>query len=103
MDSDMQILILEVGGWKRAALTSAGSTEDVCPGTLQRSDILAFGAAAAGYLIAVCCQLAVQTLLSSLRLPKLGNLEDPRFSFMCGPDAAYFICIAAHSVCDGYW
>jgi hypothetical protein len=83
MDSDMQILILEAGGWKRAALTTANSAEDVCPGTLQRSDALAFGAAAAGYLIAVLCQLAVRILLSSLRLPQLGSFEDPRFSFMC--------------------
>ena len=58
------------------------AAQDVCPGTLQRSDALAFGAAAGGYLIAVFCQLAVRILLSSLRLPQLGNLEDPRFSFM---------------------
>lgn len=88
----MQILFLEVRGWKRAALTSASSTEDVCPGTLQRSDALAFGAAAGGYLIAVGCQLVVRLLLSSLRLPQLGNLEDPRFSFMCGATVCATSC-----------
>lgn len=105
----VQVLFLEVAGWKRAALTSANSTEDVCPGMLQRSDALAFGAAAGGYLVAVGCQLVVRLLLSSLRLPQLGNLEDPRFSFMYAAAAAVVatVCrnqfIGANCLADKYF
>jgi hypothetical protein len=55
----------------------------VCPNMVQRSDILAFGAATGTYLLIVIAQLLVHWLLTSIKMPLIGNLEDPCESFLC--------------------
>eukprot|EP00892_Ulva_mutabilis_P005154 jgi/Ulvmu1/300/UM001_0304.1 len=82
----MQILLFEGLGWKTAAyMASQGGAE--CPEELQRSQLLALGAAAGTMLLIIIGQLLVRAVLTSLKLPGYGNWEDPRYSFM---DQLYF-------------
>ena len=79
----VQVLLMEGAGWSGAAYANASGSE-ACAGLVQRNDVLAFGAAVGTYLLIVLVQLLLQWLLSAVKLPVIGNLEDPCDSFTCG-------------------
>ena len=72
-------------GWSSAAFMHPSDVDSTCPGLVKRSDILAFGAATGTYLLIVIITTMVMWLLMSVKLPGLGNFENPCDTFMCAP------------------
>ena len=67
-------------GWKSAAHIHSGS--EARAGLVQRSDVLAFGAAAGSYLLIVALQLIAQVILGLANWPLIGSWESPCDSFL---------------------
>jgi hypothetical protein len=85
-------------GWKSAAYNHTNDAS-ACSGLVQRSDILAFGAATGTYLLIVVVQLVVLWLLSSVKLPVFGNTESPCDSFMCALSGFTALAAVAQGGC----
>jgi hypothetical protein len=77
-----QVLLLEGAEWKRGAFVTADHAAAACSGTLKRSEILAMGVSVGTYLLIVLLQVVIRWILTSLQFPIIGNLEDPRDSFL---------------------
>lgn len=93
----VQVFFVEGLDWQRVALMHTGSHQPREPGLVERSQILSFGLSTVVFLCVVAAQLAVQLVGSRLRLPLLGNLEDPRDAYLCArpPDPVAGICARA--------
>lgn len=69
-----------------------GGMEPDNPNLVDYSRLLGFGLSASLYLAIVISQLAVRAIGTNIRLPVIGNLEDPCDSFMCVPALASLLC-----------
>ena len=79
---------MEAFGWRNAVYAhgdDSSTSSAAGSGLLPRSDILALGVATSTFLLIVVCQLVVQWLLTTIKWPIVGNLEDPTESFRYSP------------------
>ena len=65
------------------SLMHASNVEPSDPTVVEHSQLLSFGISAAVYLATVIAQLVIQYVGSRVRLPLLGNMEDPLDSYLC--------------------
>lgn len=73
-----------------------GGMEPDNPNLVDYSRLLGFGISVSLYLAIVISQLAVRAIGTNIRLPVIGNLEDPCDSFMCVPLLASLIPERSH-------
>jgi hypothetical protein len=77
----MQILLMKGFGWSNAAYLHPSGVEVMNRDLIQRSSILAFGAATGTYLLMVVIQVVLGTIFTSIKIPYFGNTENPCDAF----------------------